>query len=216
MYQKFHGEVQRDKHVDQVMREYFPNYDYKGIFFDVGAYEPVNISNSYHFEKNGWETYCFEANTDRISELKSLRKNVYNVAISDENKDNITFHVVQGIWGGGSETAGVSAITLDPQYMRTFGSHIKKIDKITVNQRTLNYLIENEIGQSSIPQIDILSVDVEGGELAVLKGLDLIKYNPKLICVENVFNNPDIKNYLESYNYKLDKQIEYNHYYIKN
>ena len=63
MYFKFHGENQQGKCVDETLREYFPNYNYKGIFLDIGAYEPINISNSYHFEKNDWDVYCFEANT---------------------------------------------------------------------------------------------------------------------------------------------------------
>jgi hypothetical protein len=52
IYSTYHGEFQNGKYVDQVLREYFPDYNYKGIFLDVGAYEPINISNSYHFEKN--------------------------------------------------------------------------------------------------------------------------------------------------------------------
>jgi len=61
-YYNFHGEIQKGKNVDKTLREYFPDYNYRGIFFDIGAYEPINISNSYHFEKNGWDCYCFEAN----------------------------------------------------------------------------------------------------------------------------------------------------------
>ena len=51
MYNLFHGEIQCGKYVDQTLREYFPDITYKGIFLDIGAYEPINISNSYHFEK---------------------------------------------------------------------------------------------------------------------------------------------------------------------
>lgn len=209
MYNLYHGEVQEGKHVDEVLREYFPDFIYKGVFFDVGAYEPVNISNSYHFEKNGWETYLFEANTDRIEELKSQRKNVFNYAIADTNIDDIVFNVVYAGYGGGSGTGGLSAINLDPLYLQIFGSH-HPTKQIKVHQRTLNTIIENEIKKD---KIDILSIDVEGGELNVLKGLDLNKYSPQIICVENVFNNQDIYNYLLRRNYVLDKHIDYNQYY---
>ena len=140
MYNLYHGEVQKGKHVDQVLREYFPDFNYKGVFFDVGAYEPINISNSYHFEKNGWDTYCFEANIERIEELKSLRKNVFNYAIADKNIDNITFNIVYAGYGGGSGTGGLSAINLDPLYLQTFGSH-HETKQIKVHQRTLNTII---------------------------------------------------------------------------
>ena len=210
-YPQFHGESQQGKRVDQSLREYFPDYSYKGVFFDVGAYEPINISNSYHFEKNGWDVHCFEANTQRISELKLLRKNVYNYAVYDSDAEAVNFNVVHGPWGGGSLTAAISAVELDPRYMKDFGSAIKSIDKITVPQRTLNTLIDTEV---KINHIDILSIDVAGAELHVLKGLNLEKYKPKVILVEDFFGNKDLHDYFVQHNYRLDKAVLYNKYYV--
>lgn len=110
--------------------------------------------------------------------------------------------------------AGVSSIDLNPQYLEKFGNQIENIIKIDVPQKTLNTVIETEL--SHITKIDVISVDVEGGELNVLKGLDLEKYKPTLIVAENVFNNMDIYNYLKEHGYSLDKQIEYNQYYCRN
>lgn len=211
MYSYFHGELQHGKYVDQTLREYFPDYNYKGVFLDIGAYEPINISNSYHFEMNNWDVYCFEANTLLIPELKSKRKNVFNYAIYNENKDAVEFNVVQGPWGGGSLMAGISAIDLDPDYMNRFGSEIRGMFKINVPQKTLNTILEQEIPE--VKEIDVMSIDVEGGELNVLKGIDLLKYRPKIMVIENVFNKADIQDYLKNYNYVLDKQIDYNQYY---
>lgn len=45
-YKQYHGEIQKGKHVDQVLREYYPDPLYKGVFLDIGAYEAINISNS--------------------------------------------------------------------------------------------------------------------------------------------------------------------------
>ena len=208
----FYGEIQCGKRVDQTLREYFPDYNYKGVFFDIGAYESINISNSYHFEQNGWDVHCFEANPLLIDGLKKDRKNVYNYAVYDEDKDSVEFNAVIGPWGGGSNMAGVSAIELDPDYMNKFGHEIHQITKIKVPQKTLNTIISTEI--SYIKNIDIMSIDVEGGELKVLKGLNLEKYKPKLMVIENVFNKNDIKEYLYNANYILDKHIDYNQYYF--
>lgn len=216
-YPHYHGEVQNGKHVDEVLRSYFPDYNYNGIFLDIGAYEPINISNSYHFEKNGWEVYCFEANTLLIDTLKSQRKNVYNYAISYEDKENITFNVVKGCWGGGSLMAGLSAIELDPQYLEVFHDGIQEVLQINVPQKKINTVLEEEIFVNTLDEtkyIDIISIDVEGGELNVLKGIDLVKYKPKLFVIENVFNNRNIPDYLEPFGYCLDQTIDYNQYYI--
>lgn len=211
---KFYGEVQNEKHVDETIRQYFPDYTYKGVFFDIGAYEPINISNSYHFEKSGWDVYCFEANTLLIKDLKEKRKNVFNYAIYDTDKDVISFNVVRAGYGGGSGMAGLSAVDLSPQYIDKFGIGKEPIIKIDVPQKTLNTILETEL--SHIRKIDVISVDVEGGELNVLKGLDLEKYTPSLIVAENVFNNMDIFNYLKEHGYSLHQHIDYNQYYVRN
>ncbi len=69
-----------------------------------------------------------------INELQSLRKNVYNYAIYDENKDNIEFSVVKAGYGGGSGMAGISAIELSEKYLSTF-YHGEEIIKINVAQK---------------------------------------------------------------------------------
>ena len=211
IYNNFHGEIQQGKYIDEVLREYFPNYEYKGVFLDIGAYEPINISNSYHFEKNNWDVYCFEANTLLIDDLKKMRKNVFNYAIYDENKNDVNFFIVKAGYGGGSGMAGISAVELSPQYLQSY-YYGGEIIKINVEQKTINNILENEI-KLIRNEIDIISIDVEGGELKVLKGIDLNKYKVKIFVIENLFNNPEIYEYLKKYNYILDKKIDYNEYY---
>ncbi len=211
MYKSFHGEIQHGEHVDQTLKKYFDS-DYVGVFFDVGAYEPINISNSYHFEQNGWDVHCFEANPVLIPELKKYRKNVYNYAIYNESQGSVEFNSVLTRFGGGSNLAGISAVELDDRYMKSFGHEIKSITKFEVPQKSLNDILANEL--INIKHIDIMSVDVEGGELKVLQGLDINQYKPTVLCIENLFNDSIISEYLLEYDYKLDKQIEYNQYYV--
>ena len=72
---KYYGDYLKSvgKYLDEIIKDYFPK-NYTGIFFDIGAYDPIKISNSYHFELNGWDTYCFEANPNLIHNLKKVRK----------------------------------------------------------------------------------------------------------------------------------------------
>ena len=225
MYLQFHGELHYNKNVDQTLREYFPNYDYKGVFFDVGAFEPITISNSYHFEQNEWDCHCFEANTNGIPLLKKYRKNVYNYAISNEDKDAITFNIVTFIRGetvrdeigetDPSWTASYSAIEISEEIKQHSGCNIQlPTTQITVPQKTLNTIIKTEI--PNLNRIDIMSIDIEGGELNCLYGFDLNKYKPRVIVIENITDNNKIKEYLTKFGYILDKKISYNHYYISN
>lgn len=208
MYTQFHGEVHNGKHVDQVLREYFPDYDYKGVFLDVGAFDPIVISNSYHFEMNGWDTYCFEANPTNFQKLIKQRQKVCNVAISDEDKDEVEFNIVttHDDW-----TASYSALNLSDEYKKVFGWNDKfKVDKIKVRQRRLDTIMAN----TEVKNIDIISIDIEGGELNCLRGIDLNKYGVKVICIENGTNSKEYQEYLESKGYTLDKVYAYNQFYI--
>lgn len=211
-YAQFHGEHLAGYYVDEIIRSYFPDYNYKGVFFDVGTFDPIHISNSYHFEKNGWECYLFEANTELIPNLKDKRKNVFNYALYDEDKECIEFNVVDT---GNNWTAGFSAIELNKEYEHIFPTDKKKeIRKVSVPQRKLDTIIQNEIPH--LKYIDVMSIDIEGGELKMLQGFDLVKYPPKLIIIENVTNDISYYDYLTKFNYRLDKHICYNQYYVHN
>ena len=209
-YSQYHGEIQEGKYIDQVLREYFPDPAYKGVFFDVGAFEPIRISNSYHFERNGWTCYCFEANPAGIPLLKQHRANVFNYAISDVDKEEVTFHV----YGRSEWTASYSAINISDEYRKIFGDiDSSLVTKIQVPQKSLNSIIQSEI--PTLTTIDIMSLDIEGGEHDCLKGLDLHKYKPQVMVIENANpSNKTIQDYLASFGYKLDKQVSYNQYYV--
>jgi len=43
-----------------------------GIFVDVGAFDGINLSNTYLLEKeHGWNGICIEANSESFKKLKS-------------------------------------------------------------------------------------------------------------------------------------------------
>jgi FkbM family methyltransferase len=209
-YYNFHGECHMNKHVDETLREYFPDYNYKGVFFDIGAYHPTEISNSYHFEKNGWGCYCFEANTHLIPLLREYRRNVFNYAISNENKDSVNFQIYTV---DSKSSPSFSSITINEEYKQIFYYNPEKIIEISVPQRTIDWIIENEI--PNLYKIDIISLDIEGGELNCLYGFNFAKYKPKIILIENVVNTNLVNEHICRFGYKLDKRIYYNEYYIR-
>jgi FkbM family methyltransferase len=210
----FFGEIQEGKHVDEVLRGYFPDYSYKGIFFDVGAFEPIRISNSHHFHQSGWEVYSFEANPAKIPLLEQHRQHVFNYAVADQDTDEpLPFEnvIINNEW-----TASFSAIKVSDKYKEIFGwdDNLHRVETILVKQKTLNTIIQQEIPDLS--HIDIMSLDIEGYELQCLNGLDLGKYPPKVIVLENADHNQDVKDHLGKNGYRLDKQVSYNEYYVHN
>lgn len=60
-----------------------------------------------------------------------------------------------------------------------------------------------------------MSIDVEGWEIEVMRGLDTNNINCRLIVVENYLNDSSYKEYFESIGYILSDVISYNHIYLK-
>ena len=208
----FYGEIHNGKHVDSELREYFPDFNYKGVFFDVGAFHPITISNSHHFFENGWDVYSFESIPSNVENLKAHRQidKIFNCAISDKDKDEVEFQIVETLPGW---TASFSSLNIDEEYKQKFGfndSWLKK--KIKIPQRSLNSIIKENIPE--LKRIDILSIDVEGGELACLKGLDIQKYKPKIIVIEDVSMTNKYYEYLKQFGYIFDKNNAYNYFYV--
>jgi FkbM family methyltransferase len=206
LYDSFHGEIENGKYIDEVLKEYFPNSLYKGVFLDIGFFDKNKSSNSYHFEKIGWDVYCLEANSKNIPLLKDTRKNVLNYhinTIEEKPKNNILTNTLM---------AGMSAIEMTNEYQQMFSWNSYPVKKIHEFEKTLNEIIEKEIPK--IEKIDIISVDIEDIELKCLEGLDLIKYKPNIIIIKNLSKSKDIMDYLQNNNYILDKCLSCNEYYI--
>lgn len=197
---------------DAILQGYFPNTK-NGVMLEIGAFDPVEISNSYHFEQVGWDTYCFEPNPDKNDKFKSTRKNgVFNYALADYNRDDVDFEVVTTSgW-----TAGWSSLKIDDSIK--FGVNPHDYAKtIKVKVRTLDEVLATDL--KHLTSIDILSIDVEGGEYDVLKGFSTIdKYKPKVIFIENhrwqTLEETPTHKFLVEHGYKLDKSYTYDLFYI--
>ena len=72
--------------------------------------------------------------------------------------------------------------------------------EIPIKVRTLTEILT----ECGIESVDILSIDVEGGEIGVLKGLDWERWRPKVIQIENITHN-DYQPYLNGYHKVEDK-----------
>ena len=193
--------------IDKHLRAFFPDYSYKGIFIDVGAFHSKWLSNSYHFEVNGWNVICIEPNPYCLNELNQNRKCVIPYAAYSKNIDNMEFCIDSNSPDFISHMAG--GTTLKKFWKR---SSLKEV--IKVNARTLDWILESQ----NITKIDILSIDVEGGEIEVLKGTNLKKWNPKIIVIENLVKRGQPRpmnqnDYLLKHGYNFIKRIHPNDFY---
>ena len=176
-----------------------------GLVVDVGAYHPTWLSNSYYFERNGWRAICVEANPYCVEGLRRERAEVLHYAVAERNQDAVPFHVVRA--GHGPDgMAGWTALVLSPERRAEIGE--SPIEMVPVNVRTLDWILS----QAGVTQpIDLLLVDVEFGERAVLEGTDLDRWRPRVMLIENLdeFSNDlnDLRNYLSGRGYEFRERV---------
>jgi FkbM family methyltransferase len=170
--------------LDWKLRKYL-NYP-GGVFVEAGANNGVDQTNSLHFERYlNWSGLLVEP----IPSLAELcRKNrpgcsVENCALvpfefSGDTVEmefcNLMSLVKGAMQSADLEQAHVSA-----------GAAVQGIQpySIKVPARTLTSVLETH----RIRDIDLLSLDVEGFESSVLRGLDFQKYRPKFMLIEARF-----------------------------
>ena len=183
--------------VDIVLKKIFYQQE-KGFYIDVGCQNPIKNNNTYLLYKKGWEGINIDLDKDNINLFNSARPkdSNFNKAISSDIK-NVELY----FYHKKSPINTIDKKTSDFQKAKV--TSIKKINTDTLDNIILNSKYKNHT-------FDLLSIDVEGHELDVLKGFDLDKYSPKVIVVEyldlNVskleIKNLSIENVLNSEIYK--------------
>lgn len=185
---------------DQLIMKWLP--EPYGLYIDIGAGQPVCGSNTYHFYKRGWQGICVDPITDNCRMLKVVRK-----------RDSIIQCLV-------STTKGKMRFYefVPYEYSTTVPAIAEKL-KVTEGVRfkhvlPLQVLPLSEFAPAMDPRLPtLLSVDVEGADLDVLKSNDWTKTLPRVICVEElenvlVDNESLIRSFLENLNYTfIEKTI---------
>ena len=157
--------------VDIILEKIFKNQD-KGIYIDVGCQHPIKNNNTYLLYKKGWEGINVDLDKDNIDLFNASRSkdNNFNKALSsDVNDVDLYFY---------HKKSPINTINKrTSEFQKAKVSSIKKIKTDTLDNIILNTKYKNS-------SFDLLSIDVEGHELEVLKGFNLVKFSPNVIVVE--------------------------------
>ena len=189
-----------------VKLEKYLNYK-NGFFIEVGANDGFAQSNTYYFEKlRGWHGILVEAIPELFEKCCKLRKKsrVFNYALvpSDFTGTHVKMRYANLM-------SLVEGTLLDPAKEAEFiekGLQCQKIDKsyvVNVPARTLTSILN----ECKVKEIDLFSLDVEGYELNVLKGLDFEQYRPKYMCIEARFRR-EIEEFIQPYYEVIDELTE--------
>jgi FkbM family methyltransferase len=167
-----------------------------GIFVDIGANHPTFISNTYFLELRGWTGLAFEPQEHVRKLWKDCRKTPCLPYVIGEQNGTIEFTEVL-TEGWQHALAGVTS------YMKADDHNLTNITihKVIYEQKTLKSIFE----EYGLYKIDLLSIDVEGYEENVLKGIDFNSVNIFCFVIENdrsFIGNEKLRKYLFERGYK--------------
>ena len=170
----------------------------QGIFVDVGANRPARRNQTWFLECQGWSGLLIEPNPGLCQLLRAQRP--------------LSRTIQAAVCGPGEEGEAELHLAVDDakSSLRPEWDHALTGTRIRVATRTLDSIL----AEAGLGRIDFLSLDVEGMELSALRGLDLERYQPGLILLEDHFYDHRKHSYLRGRNYKLVKRTGYNNWYV--
>jgi len=145
-------------------------------YLDIGAADPILSSNTFLFYWAGCRGVLVEPNPTFVRKLRAARPRDIVVPV--------------GIGVGAAEAADYFVVRDRPP-LNTFSAeaaeNLRRREGADVIERVLriplvpvNRLIEEHFGSAP----DLLSIDIEGLDLAVLRTLDFGRHRPAVVCAE--------------------------------
>jgi FkbM family methyltransferase len=144
-----------------------------GFYIDVGAAHPVGHSVTKWFSDCGWTGINIEPLPEFFTAILNDRPHDVNLnCCCSDHEGEITLHAVPDCTG---------RATVDETALADLAATGHATHAFTVPCRTLNSICaEHARGRA----IDFLKIDVENHEAAVLAGIDLTTWRPRVIVVE--------------------------------
>lgn len=145
-------------------------------YLDIGAYEPILSNNTYLFYGRGARGVLVEPNVSLTDKLRRLRPDdtVLTAGIGIDDRAEADYYVMRN---PELNTFDKDQVAL----LERAGERPEKVVKMPLVN--INRVIAEHFN-SVTP--DIISIDIEGLDYAVLKTLDYGRFRPKIICAETV------------------------------
>jgi FkbM family methyltransferase len=186
----------------------------KGVFVDVGTFEPEFDNATIFFEKyRNWTGLAIEPQLAHVDKWRLLRKSPIVHAAASRSDGTAEFVVVNhpdvmnyNAWSGLK-----SSIANEKMNQLPDGAYRSSISVPTIS-------ISKALDQNGIKEVDFLSIDVEGHELEVLSGIDFKRHSIKCIVIENDIlpeGDPIIHNFLKEQGYKYIARLTSDDVFVK-
>lgn len=195
----YYSQIGQDKYVNDTI---FKNKK-DGFFVDIGAFDGVDGSNSYFFEKTlGWKGICVEPNAGPYEKLNSVRKSInLNICIGEKGEKD--FLKITG--------PDVMLSGLVDSYDKRHHDLINLVKDGAGDQHDIVKVrvepLMDVLKQYNVKHIDFLSLDTEGGELEILKSIDFNAVTIDVITVENNYTDMAIRRFMALKGYDFVQRL---------
>ena len=145
---------------DEILYKKYLNYR-DGFFIELGAMDGITFSNSLFFEEFlGWKGVLIEPTISQFENLVINRKNTHNFNYAISQIEGESEFIGDGALGGLTET------------MSDWHRKGWKLDQSSNPYLVKTIPISKLLKDIKIERVDFFSIDVEGGEIEVLKTFD--------------------------------------------
>jgi len=185
---------------DRLVWEFFGGQT-GGFFLEAGAFHPVHLSQTYLLEKRGWQGVLVEPLPD-------------NRALFAEKRPR-SILVPKAL--GAPEQAGQELTFLVPGGETSLARLVGSAEQPAAGERVLRVPLTTMsavLAEAKLPRLDYLSLDLEGHELAALRGLDFDRWRPVLIVIEDRVQDLALHGFLKQRGYRLVYRTGCNNWYV--
>jgi len=147
-------------------------------YLDIGANHPIIANNTYLFYSRGGTGVCVEPDHDFYSIIRKKRPRdvCLNIGIGVNDTSDAKLFVFPPPYTGWNTFSEAEALKREAE------TGIKITEQRNVQLININSIIEKYFGAAP----NLISLDVEGLDLAILKSLDFTRFAPEVLCVESI------------------------------
>ena len=165
----------------------------KPSYLDIGANEPVSLNNTYRLYTRGSNGVCIEPNPVLYKKLLDKRPGdvCINAGVAFDDKQEADFYIFPEKLNGLNTFSKVEADFWEQTGNQEIGKQ-KPERIIKMKLININEIIEKYFS----PHPNLISIDVEGLDLEIVKTINFSKYKPEVFCIETlgfIEGNKEIK-----------------------
>jgi hypothetical protein len=149
-----------------------------GFYLDVGAYHPVSLSNTYGLYLDGWSGVTVEPDAAAAPLFRTVRPRDAHLAVVATPDDPPSGAVDFFTFPAAGEYSTLSRAEAD----RVSDATGLAYTAATLPARSLNRIVEDHLPPGR--WLDVLCLDCEGADEALLRSLDWDRHRPAVVVFE--------------------------------